>query len=255
MSKLVERLKQLSRAATPSIGFKPASATPQRVSMVFIVYFPQIELKQVKMVADIGVDGVLMPKEFLGSKEEKQIFLALKDIPLGVVLGEVNLEDIAQVTQSGSDFIVFSPKTPVEILEIKEVGKILEIKPSFDPGLVRGINSLPLPVDGVVISGDESFLTVENFLVYQRLIELLDKPILARVPSSISANQLNSLWGTGIDGVVISGDQSKERLLELKKAISALSPRRRKEGKVTAILPVLPQETGVEVEEEEEEEI
>ncbi len=221
--------------------------------MLLIARLTQANSKFTKTIADVGVDALLMPQEIFGSNELKQIVSLLKDVSLGAALGEANFDNIAQITKSGGDFIVFNLKTPIELLEIEEVGKILKIEPSLDSGLVKAINNLSLPVDGVLITTDEPRITVEYFLTCQRFAELLDKPVLVTLPPSISANQLSSLWEAGIDGVVVSSEQPKHELAELRKTIDNLPRRTRQRGKVAVVLPPLREEVMAEVGEEEEE--
>ena len=234
------------------MGFRPVSAPTQSASMLFVAYLPQVDINRANSVANVGVDAVLLPQEAFVAKELKQIVATLKDIPAGIWVKETNSENVIQIAKSGCDFVVFGLKTSIEVLKVKDIGKILEIRPSLDPGLVRAINDLPLSVDGVIIRGEESYLTVEYLLICQRFSELVTKPVLVTLPLSFSSEQLSSLREMGVDGVVVSGEQPEERLTELKKAISDLPRRIRQRGKVAAVLPPLSQETAVAVEEEEE---
>lgn len=254
MSKLVDKLKQISRGAVPPMGFRPASSLPQSPSMLLIANLTQVSTEAARLVAGAGVDAALVSRKLLGSRDVKRVVTALGDVPLGVAVGGVNPEDVTEIAKLGYDFIVFSLKTPLEILEVENMGKILEIKPSLDSGLVKAISNLPLPVDGVLIGGDEPCITVEHLLVCQRFADLLDKPVLVSVPPSVLSNQLGNLWEIGIDGVIVSGELPKEKLAELKKAVGNLPRRTKPRGKVSPIVPPSAGGTGVEVEEEGEEE-
>lgn len=255
MSKIVDKFKQLSRGAAPSLGFRPAPSLSQSPQMLLIASLAEMSAEAPKILVDSGIDAVLLRGGSLEAKSLKEGVAALGDIPLGVSLGESSSEAIAKIVDSGCDFVVFNSEAPAGILGKEGLGKILEVKPTLDPGLVRVIDDLPLPVDGVLIAGEgeKPFITVEQLLVCQRFAELLDKPLLVTLPSSVSGDQLRSLWEVGVYGVVVSEGQW-EVFSELKKAIGNL-PRGRIR-RATKTVPVLPKgvgEIGVEVEEEEEE--
>jgi hypothetical protein len=150
--------------------------------------------------------------------------------------------------------VVFGVKAPVAALEEGDIGRFLAVEPSVDVGLVRAINGLE--VDGVLINrGKESFISVEYLLLCQRLGDLLDKPLLAALPSLTTNKELNSLWEAGIDGIVAPPGQGSEQLLKLKEMINGLpTGSKRRRGKAGVIVPHYGGSLSTEEEEEEEEE-
>lgn len=256
MSKLVDKLKQLSRVSAPPIGFRAASSLTQGSSMLLIATLTQPTGEAAKAAGSSAVDAALIPGKSLNPKDLKQLVSTLRDVPVGVSLEGVNLEDITKIIKSGCDFVVFGTMMPLGILETEDIGKILEVKPSFDQGLVKTINELQLPVDGVLIGGEgESYITIERLLIYQRFADLLDKPLLVTLPPSVSGNELGSLWEAGVDGVIVAGEQPLKTLTELKKAIDSLPRGTKRRGKTVVVLPRATEEVGLGVVEEEEEEI
>ena len=82
------------------------------------------------------------------------------------------------------------------------MGKILEVETALSEGLLAAVNKLP--VDAVLIGGEpESFLTWNHLMHFQRCANLLTKPMLASIPSNVTASELQALWGAGVDGVVV----------------------------------------------------
>jgi hypothetical protein len=137
----------------------------------------------------------------------------------------------------------------LEVVSREDVGKLLKIEPSLDPGLVRAINELPLTVDGVLIAGEESSVTVERLLVCQRFTELLAKPLLVTVALSVTGAEISSLFQAGVNGLVLPEKVPVETFAELKKTIGNLPKAVKRKSKGTALLPQLGGELRAKVEE------
>ena len=85
---------------------------------------------------------------------------------------------------------------------------------------------------------------------FSTLAGLLTKPLLAFVPSNVTASELQAVWEAGVSGVVVKVGRDRGGLKELSRAVSKLTfPPQRKRGKVEVALPY----TGGEADREEEE--
>ena len=184
----------------------------------------------------------------------------MPDIPWGGWVKDIKHGEINKIVKAGCDFVVFPEASALlAVLQDNEVGKILEVGASLSEGLLRTVDELP--VDAVLITNEqegEYFLTWHHLMLYQRFATLLTKPLLVSVPSGVTASELQALWGAGVDGVVVGvgTGQPEERLNELRQAIDKLTfPSSRKRKKAEALLPHISGETGIEAEEEEEEEL
>jgi hypothetical protein len=253
MSKLVDKLQSLAKSSTTPIGFHPSVSELKSQTMLLIVGLSGTQVKETKIVTDVNADAGLILSEGASAKVVKQMVEAVGDVPLGVFVKGMGEEKIDELASVGCDFMVFDIKIPAAVLHKEGVGKFLMIEPSLDQGLVRAINSLE--VDGVLISsrGGDSFVAVEHLLICRRFVELLEKPVIMALPSSVTKTVLTNLWKVGVDGVVAPSTQSVEALAELKKMISDL-PRgaRGRRAKAGVILPHYGE--GVASEEDEEQE-
>jgi hypothetical protein len=142
----------------------------------------------------------------------------------------------------------------VETINKEGLGRSLKIEPSLDIMLARAINNLPLSIDGVLIASDDSTLTIERLLVCQRFADLLDKPLLLTLSSSVTSNELSSLCEAGVKGIVVPSGLTAKAFGELKKAVSCLPKPTKRKTKATPIIPRIAAEPEAVVEEEEEEE-
>jgi len=251
MSKFVDKLQSLSKAAATPIGFHSFVSELKNPPILLVAGLSGTQVKEAKSVAEVNADAGLILSEGTSAKVVKQMIEAVGNVPLGVFVKGMSEEKINELASAGCDFLVFDIRVPAAVLHREGAGKFLMIEPSLDQGLVRAINSLE--VDGVFIgsrSGD-SFVAVEHLLVCRRFVELLVKPVITALPSLVTKAELTSLWQAGVDGIVAPSTQSTEALAGLKKLIGDL-PRgaRSRRTKASAILP----HSGGGVAEEEDEE-
>ncbi len=259
MSKFIDKLSRLSRAAPQPIGFKVAQpvSTKPKIQLVASLAEESVEhLVGYVTGADAGL--LRISKLSSGAKTLRKIAQALSDIPWGGWL-QGGLGEIKQVTKAGCDFIVFpATNTPLAMLQDDEVGRILEVESSLAEGLLRAAGELP--IDAVLIADvqkEADFLTWQHLMLFRRFADLLTKPVLVSVPSGVTAGELQALWEAGVDGVVVEvgAGQPQGRLKELRQVIDKLafpSPRRRE--KIEPLLPRISAEAGIAAAEEEEEE-
>jgi len=253
VSKLLDKLSQVSRGSTPSIGFRAAVAPPKSPRMLLIATLPEVDATAIAAARE-SADAVLLSEESAKffQKQEK-IAASFGELPWGVLIGETTEEQLARLKAAGCDFLVFdAEKAPLILLREGEMGRILKLGPSLPDGLIRA--TAQLPIDAVLI-GDQPSLTVQQLMVFQHLANLVHKPLLTTTPIGIPGEDLKELWETGLAGVVIkvAGD-AKEGLSGLRHAIDALPlSRRRRREKAEVMLPYLGEEVTTDMEEEEEE--
>jgi len=256
MSKFVDKLNQISQSVPQPMGFRTAQPVPLKPRMLLIANLPQAADILSDYVA--GADAGLLPISKLssGAKTLQEVSQVVSDIPWGVWLKDVGRGKIAQLVKAGCDFVVFPEASALlAVLQNEEVGKILQVEASLSDGLVRAVDELP--VDAVLIAGEqegEYFLTWHHLMLFQRLSNLLTKPLLVSVPSNVTAKELQALWEVGLDGVIVEAGvgQPKDRLNELRQTIDKLTlPLQRKRGKTEVLLPHISRETDIETEEEE----
>ena len=253
MSKFAEKLQRVYRGAAPSMGFRK-STEAEPPPLLIIANLTKAGAAEAKAIAGAGIDAGIVSGGGLSAKGFGQLAKAMDDVPLGLFLGSAEKEEIAKSIDLVCDFVVFGLKTPLEAVSWEGVGKLLRIEPSLDPGLVRAINELPLTVDGVLVTGEESSVTVERLLICQRFTELLAKPLLVTVNLSVTSAELSGLFQAGVNGLVLPERVPAETFAELKKTIASLPKATKRKAKGAALLPRLGGELRAEVQEEEEEE-
>jgi hypothetical protein len=253
MSKFVEKLQRVYRGAGAPIGFRK-SAEEELPSLLIIANLTKASAEEAKAIADAGIDAGIVIGAGLGAKGFEQLSAAMDNVPLGLFLGSAEKEEIVKTADLSWDFVVFGLKAPLEAVSREDLGKVLRIEPSLDPGLVRAINELPLEVDAVLVAGDELSVTVERLLICQRFTELLAKPLLLTVHLSVTRAEISSLFQAGVNGLVLPEKVPAETFAEMKKTIAGLPKAAKRKSKSAALLPRLGGGLGTEVQGEEEEE-
>jgi hypothetical protein len=252
MSRLIDKLNRVSQAVPQPMGFRVAQPISSKSKLLLIASLTRVS---VSGLADCGAgaDGGLLPvHQSLEAETFQKVSQAVPGIPWGVWLRDSGQAEIKQIVEAGCDFVVFpAAKTSLAILQNDAVGKILEVEASLSDGLLRAIDELP--VDAVLIAtelGEGYFLTWHHLMLVQHFANLLAKPLLVCIASNATDNELQALWGAGVDGVIV--EVEAERVSKLRKAIDKLTFSPRKRRKAEALLPYIGQETSTVTEEEEE---
>jgi hypothetical protein len=242
MSKFIDKLKLVSGASSPPMGFRTAATPPPQPRMLLVAALAE---PNIEGLADYvsGADAGLVPIHRLssGAKAVNKISRAMPAIPWGGRLKGASGEKVKPPVEAGGDFVIFPWDTPLAILQDSKIGKIMEIGAPLDGGLLKTIDDLP--VDAVLASEPEkaSLLTWRHLMFSQRCAELVTKPLLASVPASIGSNELQALWAAGVVAVVVE-TPPQGRISELRQIIDKLTfppPSKRKKG---ALLPRLAEE-------------
>ena len=163
---------------------------------------------------------------------------------------------LKKALNSGCDFVIFSVEAPLSLTKDEKMGKVLEVETGLSDILLRTIGDLPVDAVMALEKEVEEILTLNRLMNLQRLIYLINKPLLVSVPLSFSTDELQALCDMGVKGVVVEVADAKaaEKLADLRQAIEKLKkPTPRKKDKMSATVPHL-QAEAPQVEEEEEEE-
>jgi len=252
MSKLVEKLKSLSREAA-SMGFRPAESPGQKPPLLIIGRSSALPADSSNFPAGAmtELDAAFFPGKGLTTEALKRLDKAAAGMPLGFSAEGVDPASLTGLAEAGADFIVFGLKAAAPVLETKKLGKFLELASGTEAASVMTASELAPMVDGVVISGGTSTeMTLEYLLTCRRAVRLFGVPVLAEVPAPVTEAEIKCLWEAGVDGIVI-GDT--EAIAGIKKTVESL-PRGGRQRWGSKPRPVLPRLGESEIAAEEEEE-
>jgi len=254
MSKFIDKLKQASQAAPQSMGFRAAPTASSKPQMLLVASLAKADKNLAEYVAGADAGLLIISKLSSGTKAIKKLSRAVADIPWGAWLKDTDSE-VKPMGKVNYDFMVFPATTSLAVIQNEEVGKILEIETSLDEGLLKAVDELP--VDAVLVGDNKKEgLTWHHLMLFQHFSELLTKPLLASIPSEVTANELQALWEAGVNGVIVEAGagQPVGRVGELRRTIDKLaypSPRKRRQA-TGALLPYIGSESAAVTEEEED---
>jgi len=258
MSKLLEKLERLSEGNGQPLGFGPAVTRTKISQMLTIASVPAGNAQLITAATKQGADALLLTVENLekDSKALAKMNRAKAEIPWGVSLEAVSKEDIEQLIELGCDYVIFSPaRTPAAVLMEEGIGKVLRVDTSLPESLAKAINRLQ--VDAVLLNPvgmAEAVFTVHQLMVLERLAGSTGKYVLMTMPLGLSTSDIEILWGLGVRGVMVdmTGEQSEQRLSQVKEAIQKLPTTHKKsKEKFRATLPAADRSSEKEEEEEE----
>ena len=261
MSKLLDKLDRVSEGRPQPLGFGPAAAREKSAAMLMVGSLRTGDNELADVAAKGGVDAILFT---VGDRKKGdavgQLSAPGSGIPWGVSLDAVTKEDLATLIDKGCDFVVFGPtRTPASVLSEEGIGKVLQIDLSLDDRLARALNRLAIDAVLLAPTGREgSPLTVHQLMVYERLAGAAGKHLLAAVPPDFATEDLESLWGLGVRGLVVDLNVAnpEQRLQEVQEAIRKLPATRKKSReRLTATVPLLSQTPEAIPPDEEEEDV
>ena len=233
MSRLLEKIKECTRAEAQPMGFRVARKAG-RLRPILIARIVSAGVKNIKERL-AGADAIIAPASAKGIRE-------IKDAAAGIIWGGwLEDGDADEVSKSGGDFVVFkAEEMPLALLGNKEIGKVLLADVSAEGGLLRAVSGVP--VEAVLASGgllEGASLTWQKLLYLQRLADFIKQPLLASVPLEVSEEELKALWGSGVVGLVVelSGQEPVGSLSELRKLVDGIDFTASKKERGSAVLP------------------
>jgi len=251
MSRFIDKLKQVSQAEPQPMGFKKEKEfSKQRLLLVARLSRIDIDNPAGHLT---GADAALLTIK-KGSEInafEKAIGL-MKNVPWGIWFEGTSHGGMKQAMEAGCDFIAFPPEMPLEAIDDGEPGKVLLVEASLEASLLRTIDELP--VDAVIITGEQvagETLSWRHLMLFRRLADISNKPLLTSVSSAITGDGLQAIWEAGVSGVIV--EATADELNKLSKVIDGLTPpSKHRRIKMRAIVPKLGEEAARIADEEEE---
>ncbi|MBU2608213.1 MAG: hypothetical protein KKF26_02740 [Chloroflexi bacterium] len=257
MSKLIDKLTQASPSGRQPMGFGKSKATAAKPKMVLIASLSQANVaKLAHYVA--GADACLW--HISSSSEIDSWHKSSQKVPdfiWGWWVAGVSRDDMEKILKLGDDFVVFPTDAPATSTPDDKVGRVLQVETSMSDGLLRAINALPVDAVLATAEADEApVITWQRLASLSRISGLLRKPVLVTIPPNLTADELQSLWDAGADGIVaeVEGGKPPGKIKELRQMIDGLVySKTRQRSQAEPLLPHIKPDTSQVSEDEEEE--
>jgi hypothetical protein len=226
MSRFIDKISRIRQNEPQPIGFaalgRSASEKPRLQVVAYMktdnpaqfsggLNSPDAELIEINKVDDVAV--------------LEKACAAKSDIPIGGFLKASNAGTIKKAISVACDFVAFPGSTPLTVTQKDKIGRVLILDTSLNERFLRATGDLP--VDAVLVLEKEGdALTFNRLMLFQHLINSINKPLLVSIPFGLTDSELQALWDMGISGVVVEMEDEKslEKLAELRKSIEKLEP-------------------------------
>ena len=223
-SRLVERLRTISRGAPSPLGFG-RSAPVSAPAMILLAVLPRNELALAEAAVRAGADAIalrlcgavtdLLKETGDFAAEEAAIRETLAVLgdktSVGIIVGSNGTlapDQLAQIGGLGIDFLATYPHlTPAAFLELSDVGRVA-ILDQQGGNVVRGINDLSL--QAVLVRTERpndspADMTVLDVATFRAAADSIHRPIVAFPSWKVVAADLEILKNAGIEGAALVG--------------------------------------------------
>jgi len=220
--------------------------------MVLIAGLTEADSAQAALLAKAEVDAILIHCHgFEGEEQEKgQIASAVGDVPLGMWLDVMDESSLERLRKEGADFSVFeATAAPAVVLQEEDIGKVLKVDLPRDEALVSAINEMFVDVILMEVKQGGVALTVSDLIRCHWLSGMIDRPLLVASPGVVTDKEIRSLWGAGVQGLVVEAKDKRfqKSLGGMSEAMRSLPVEPKKRGGGRAMLPTLRDVSGLDV--------
>ena len=260
MSKFIDLLTKAGQQSPAPMGFGPASrrveSAPEIVLVARVLPGP---LAKIPELVDSDADVYSLGTDLGDKKGTDGAAKALKDRVWGVRgPEELRLSEARNLAKKGCDFVVFeSWDTEAALLNEEDLGVIATVRVTTNekegrfyavpPMDEESVHSLAALTHGLILSPAlrDLPLSVDTALDIQRILSVVDKPLIVEAPEGIGSGDIELLRNMGVAGLYVDldGPDELERIAEVKKAIEALPRRRPRDGRRDALVPSTPAES------------
>ena len=241
MSRLVDRLQQVSEGAPQPLGFVPAARQERALPLVLIAQVSKPGDKVTAAAAESGAEFVIVPFEASGRAKPKAP-AGIGEAPWGVRAGELSEAAHAQLKEAGCDFVVIDAEgTPVRLLGDEDVAAVAVAPAGAEDRLLRALDALPCEAVLVDVEPNGT-LTLGEMIEYSAVATGLSQTLLAPAAASWGRGEFEQLRDLGFSGIVVTVRTVEEAraLADVRDAIRQMPNRsRRRDERPAARVPQL----------------
>ncbi|MFC1935947.1 hypothetical protein ACFLX9_04260, partial [Chloroflexota bacterium] len=260
MSKLLDRLYQITRGAPRAMGFATAANQEAIPTLALLTWMGGPGKNKVAPLVGAGVDAFILPRGVLGVAGLERQLKPLEGSTWGIVMEQPERDRVEAYQDKGCDFVAFGiEETRVDALEEGECGRILRIPTDLEDSLLRGLEDLPVDIILLCKPAPEGPLSLVHLLAISNVRSATGRYLLLEWNSELTSRELEHLRDAGVDGLVVNVEEVQPSVITtLRERINVL-PRRKAKGEQRPFA-VLPPTRGIgdarpqRQEEEEEEE-
>ncbi|MCL0043913.1 hypothetical protein M1N24_00075 [Dehalococcoidia bacterium] len=243
MSKILDRLDQITRGVSRALGFTTSASRDFIPSMALLASAELFTKNNITSMSKANVDALILnvraPKANVIDRHSK----LLEGHTWGVAVESLEQPHVEIYQGKGCDFLVFGiDNTPVDVLEDGACARILRVPTTLEDSLIRGLEDLPVDIVLICKPAPDGPLNLTHLLSISNVRSSTSRYVLLEWNSELTSRELEHLRDIGVDGLVIDVSNNKHSLIAvLRDKIDAL-PKRKSKGEQgsAAMLPRIP---------------
>jgi hypothetical protein len=238
MSKFIDALSGVGQKPISPMGFRNSTTDHPDTSQLIVVSsvsdkFISKNSSLVKKPFDALLISIGNQKpDYIPSKSEKIIW--------GARSREFTAQKASNLAKNGCDFIVFeSLQTHASLLNNDDLGIVATLKPEMSDETIRSIADLQIDAVLYHLPVIEKPVTIEVASAIQRVLNLIDKPMLLEITNMVDSSEIELIRNMGVSGISVNVNSQKsiKELSKIRDAIGNLPKPKVKQIDRDAILP------------------
>lgn len=209
-SRLVARLREITRGSSAPLGFGRAPAKKQP-ALLLIVYGALDEAELLRAAAGAGADAIvgrISSATVDLSGDVAALLTVAGSTPLGIeLLGTLDASQLGGLGSRGIDFVAFEPHlTADDVLEMPNIGRLARLVVDHEGSILRGLNDLPVDAIEVELDrpeGSINRLTVHDIADLRQIVDAIRRPVVFIAPAGFSPGDLKRLRDMGVEAVAL----------------------------------------------------
>lgn len=215
--------------------------TLQKNKMTLIVSLPENNVELAKAAIDSGADGVKLHvnvdhrasgNTFGSSEQYEEVFTIIRDYfkgPFGIVPGgsleQIKEEELQRLIKVGFNYYsIYAHHLPSWLLNLEQIEKTFAITNEYPLGLLGHLKKFGYrAIETSIIPGEEygTPLTFKDILVYKRIVEKVDIPVLVPSQRKLVPADVTTLSNVGVNGIMLGAIVLGNSTESVKSAVSS----------------------------------
>ncbi len=235
-SRLVARLREISRGQVTPLGFARAAVT-KLPAMLLLAVVDSAGTEAAKAALTAGADGIILRVSAgdvaAATAALGAVTAAAGEKPVGVELAGPrawSVEEVGSLASAGADYFIVRPsRAPAGMLKLESLGHVALVDGDLSKFPIRGLNEQH--VDAIMLSierpeGSLPEVTVQDVATWRSTLEAFRRPVMLPAPAGLLPSDLEFVRESGAEALLVSVESADAAasLGELRATIDALGP-------------------------------
>lgn len=250
LSRIASRLRTL-RKTSARIGFGIANTSVAERRMLIFAWAREIPGPEALSALRESADAIVLD----GGQQKgvPDVASSVADMMVGMRAASGS-QPPQSLADSGYDFVISDVDGPMGLLNLKNVGCVVQVSPGVESNRLHAIGDLG--VDAILLATESLDMgTLDAAVECRRVRTVSGRPVIVHLATPVSSEQVSVLWRAGVDALFIEVGEGMELLAATRSAVNAASYESRSTSRDTLVaIGANISSTGAAVEEDDVEE-